>query len=128
MTIRKTFTTFFLVLYSTTAFNFIIPVLGYYVFYDYIISELCIQKDAEENLCMGKCHLKKQIQNESTTDKKPEQKNSLVEMETYSPHFLDYNDLIKNYQKPSRVYKRFLYNLRSCSAEPVTPPPQLFVL
>lgn len=39
----------------------ILPVLNYYVDYDYIIAELCENKDKPVLQCNGKCHLAKEL-------------------------------------------------------------------
>ena len=38
-----------------------IPFLEYIVNYDYIVKELCENKDKPELKCNGKCHLAKQL-------------------------------------------------------------------
>ncbi len=39
----------------------ILPVLNYYIDYDYIVAELCENKDQPVLECNGKCHLAKEI-------------------------------------------------------------------
>lgn len=43
----------------------ILPVVEYVVLYDYIRTELCINKSKPELKCNGKCHLAKELKNAS---------------------------------------------------------------
>lgn len=46
-------------------------IFGYYIINkDYIISELCINKNKPEQQCRGKCHLKKQLKQQDNQEKK----------------------------------------------------------
>lgn len=49
-------------------FKPMLPVMEYVVLYDYIKTELCVNKDKPELQCNGKCHLKKEMAN--ATDSK----------------------------------------------------------
>lgn len=44
------------------------PVLEYFVNYDYIVKELCVNKAKPELHCNGKCHLAKELAKASDTD------------------------------------------------------------
>ncbi len=50
----------------------VLPVLEYVIFYDYIKSELCENKDQQELACNGQCHLSKELSKaaDTTTDGK----------------------------------------------------------
>jgi len=125
--LKKIVCVFLMFTYSTVAFNFFAPVLGYYLFFDYITKELCVQKDKNENLCMGKCHLKKQIKQETQTEKKTDQKGVLLKTESQSPHYVT-NLFVKPISaKPSISYERIQLNLKTCYSKPLTPPPKLFI-
>ena len=41
------------------AFKSVLPFVEYYLNYDYIVAELCEQKEEENNTCNGQCHLGK---------------------------------------------------------------------
>ena len=57
----KIISLFFLILYSSYVFRIVFPLIDYVVNYSFIVHELCEQKDNLDNLCMGKCHLQKEI-------------------------------------------------------------------
>lgn len=51
-----------------------VPIVEYWVNYDYIVSELCENKEKPELQCNGKCYLSKEIaknQTEDSTENKP---------------------------------------------------------
>ena len=44
------------------------PYIEYNLFHDYIVENLCIQRNKAGNSCQGKCHLEKQINRVNETD------------------------------------------------------------
>lgn len=42
-------------------FKPILPVASYIIQYDYIVNELCVNRDTPDLECNGKCHLKKEL-------------------------------------------------------------------
>ena len=64
----KIISIFLLLAYSTIVFRVVFPVIDYALNYTYIISELCEQKDSPENMCLGKCHLSKEIKKQIDPD------------------------------------------------------------
>ena len=62
------------------------PYIEYAVNYNYIVSELCINKDKPEMNCKGKCHLSKQL--EKTTQKQfPEKENNKARIVTINDFY-----------------------------------------
>ena len=124
---KKIVCVFLLFTYSTVAFNFFAPLLGYYLFFDYITKELCVQKNKKENLCMGKCHLKKQIKQETQTEEKTDQKGVLLKTESQSPHYVS-NLFVKPISaKLSINFEHIQLNLKTNYSKPLTPPPKIFI-
>lgn len=60
--LKKTFYTFLLTAYLLYSFEFLLPYLDYIINFEYIISNLCEQKDEEVNMCMGGCYLEKEME------------------------------------------------------------------
>ena len=54
---------------------------------DYIVKNLCEQKDEEENLCMGNCYLKKNLSKAEVPSKETEQKKLEIPASSITPHF-----------------------------------------
>ena len=61
----------------------VLPVLSYFVNYEYIANELCENQDKPEMECNGKCHLKKELakasseENSNSKDKKSVNKQEI---------------------------------------------------
>ena len=90
-----------LLTYSTMVFRVVFPLVEYAANYTYIISELCEQKDNPENMCLGKCHLKKEIQKQIDPPNEPS-KMILLEL-VKIPHTLISNTA-KTVIKISHIY------------------------
>lgn len=54
---------------------------------DYIVKNLCEQKDEEENLCMGNCYLKKNLSKAEVPAKDTEQRKLEIPASSITPHF-----------------------------------------
>lgn len=52
---------FFIVIYISSVFMPIIPLIEYAINYNYIAEVLCENKDIPQTTCSGKCYLKKQV-------------------------------------------------------------------
>ena len=65
-----------LAVYEFHVFRIIVPLIDYAINYNYIVTQLCEQKDEIDNNCKGKCHLSKEIQREAENSNKSE---SIVE-------------------------------------------------
>ncbi len=61
----------------------ILPLLDYGINYNYIVKELCVNKEVEKNDCNGKCHLKKELAQASDSEipLSNEKKQNLFEFE-----------------------------------------------
>lgn len=113
----KYFTLLLLLLF---AFKPIFPVLSYAIHYDYIVKELCENKDNIKSDCKGSCHLKKELANASQTEQtdKRESKFPSFNLEVIYFHILeDFN--LEHYstseKKRLNHYKILYFRLYSTS-------------
>ncbi len=60
--LKKSLSICLIFLYLSAINGNLFSFLGYYFNRDYIIKNLCIEKDEEVNTCQGCCHLKKSLQ------------------------------------------------------------------
>ncbi|QDO94580.1 hypothetical protein FNB79_11590 [Formosa sediminum] len=67
----------------------LIPLVEYAAFYDYIVNELCVNKDEPELQCNGTCHLKDQLAKASDTEKGNNDKSSSITFENSLVFFQD---------------------------------------
>ena len=115
-----------LLLYAVVAFNYLIPVLTHHIFEEYIINEVCIQREVIENKCQGNCHLQKQLtegkeeNNQSKSNIRHQTQNDFV-------NIIHQIDSIIILSKRERIY---------CSTEckplenyntPIKPPPKYII-
>jgi len=54
----------------------VIPFIEYAVNKDYIVKNLCVNRDKPKSCCAGKCHLKKELAKNDTTSENEEKNNS----------------------------------------------------
>lgn len=105
--------------------NFI-PQLVYTTNLDYIIKNLCEQKDESENLCMGHCYLNKKVKEEAE-----ENTNSVpagINLKNLELHFMKDNtaDCFKNILTDSQIFCSKQFFILTNSAKPLLPPPKIF--
>lgn len=65
-------------------FKPIFPVATYIIQYDYIVNELCVNKDKPTLNCNGKCHLMKELAKASNDDQKENKDYKFPVFETIS--------------------------------------------
>ena len=111
-----------LLTYSTMVFRVVFPLVEYAANYTYIISELCEQKDNPENMCHGKCHLKKEIQKQIDP---PNESSKMILLEIVKiPHTLISNTA-KTVIKISHIYFKLEFFLSIIpTIKPLLPPPK----
>lgn len=104
----------------------LIPFLEYALNYDYIVKELCEQKDEIENTCNGTCHLSKRIQ--ETSDDLPSHKSQEKKLEQAEVLFLEETSFSFQVFLPKNVLiENRMRNLvfQSISLDIPYPPPNL---
>ncbi len=63
----------------------VLPLVSYVLNYDYVVTELCINKDNTNTKCHGKCQLKKELANASHSESgsQHQQKGKFAEIELF---------------------------------------------
>ena len=112
-----------LAVYCFNVFRIVIPLIDYSVNFNYIVSQLCEQKDDLDNTCRGKCHLSKKLQKQT---EKAEKSKSVVQLDFVKiPHQLLINLKL---DEPNRsellLYFHFNTDLIQQLIRPVLPPPR----
>lgn len=85
----------------------LLPLLEYYLFKDYIAKNLCVEREVENNSCKGCCHLEKQLEavteSEKSSSEKPTSKKISVDQKEIA---LQFNNtvLIPNITIPYSYY------------------------
>jgi len=90
-----------------------IPFLEYVVNYDYIVKELCENKEKPQLQCNGKCHLKKELAKSAADEQSPADKkqNSKQEIEVLfyqeTPIVFQKMPIVFTYKKVNASYQNF---------------------
>jgi hypothetical protein len=103
--------------------------LDYLVHKDYIVSELCVEKDVPESTCEGKCHLRKELS--KLDEQHDSQSNAPIQVTLSSIDFvveavgssMDLNAAILSIYE----LERYLRVLTEGTCQIESPPPELAV-
>jgi hypothetical protein len=66
---KKVIIIFLCLLYSISSFREFVPFVEYYYNYNYIVENLCINRDNPESECNGHCYLEKQVDKQEKQEK-----------------------------------------------------------
>ena len=119
----KLINTVLLLTYFTYVFRVIFPLVDYALNYNFIVTELCEQKDDVENKCLGKCHLTKEI---SKQVELPDKDNLIIKIDLLKiPHITQYeksNSLLIDFRisNPNNYVEKEI----RLTSEPKLPPPK----
>jgi hypothetical protein len=122
--IKNTIIWFLVLNYVLTILSPLTPWFQYWVRYDYIVKNLCVNKDKPESCCKGKCHLKKEIQKQEKEENKQEPKER-KETRTQDIHLLTETN-IGTMRKKSGDYYTYAGNsdIKQLNFPPDLPPPR----
>ncbi len=122
---RKVFIPFLILIYFAVINGNLISLAEYLIRYDYIVKNLCVQKNNIKNTCKGSCHLKQNLEkvNESNGSN-PES----IELKLLSSIDIHYNQNISlfNYDKHNckRIALQNQRKINQFEIEPETQPPE----
>lgn len=102
-------------------------VATWFLHYDYILENICVQKDEVVNTCNGKCHLSKNLQkvdeSTSTSDKAPDFNTSKLEYNPFIANIdIELNALQANLLPIPNTY--FIDGVSQFSPKLDIPPPR----
>jgi len=122
----KVFGLLFASLYVIAMLRPVMPVINYYINYDYIVAELCENKDKPVLKCNGKCHLTKELK-KASNGVDSEQKAPPLNMKEYpiAPIFAN-NSIFESFQfiKIKHRFEAITENLNSNYSNFVFHPPK----
>ncbi|MBE2281250.1 MAG: hypothetical protein IAE91_12725 [Ignavibacteriaceae bacterium] len=121
--IRKYIAICLLIIYIAASVEIVFPYLQHIVFFEYIVTQLCEQKDEPVNLCGGECYKsKKLIETAERQTEKKERKEVKNELSVHFPQYFNFlPSRFYNYQKVF-VANLFIYDT---PLEILTPPPKV---
>lgn len=121
---KKALSIFLLIVYSYLQLQHVLPYFDYAINYDYIVNELCENKNKTELACNGKCYLSKEIkQNTEDTSQHSEViKDFKTQFHLSAPPIvLDDANADSNIEQ---IYKDYTPELISRLGRLETPPPR----
>lgn len=125
--LMKRYLTYILIVsYSLISVNAFVPLLNYAINYNYIIEELCVERDLEVNNCSGSCQLKTQVSKNLETENQNKGQKPIVIKEIETPFFSSIQnssliDLVNSYN-----YSTIQSNVLEIELDKITPPPKSF--
>ena len=123
----KIINTVLLFTYFTYVFRVILPLVDYAVNYNFIVTELCEEKDEVENKCLGKCHLTKEISKQTEL---PDKNNLVIKIDLLKiPHVAQReksSSLLKEFRKSNLA--NFIEKEIRLTSEPNLPPPKIVAI
>ena len=108
----------------------IIPIVDYGINYNFIVKELCENKEKPELQCNGKCHLAKELAKASENEKpiSQEKKHQTSEIEVlYFNHLADYNFTSVFYFSQHKINSLYMNLYKGICSDSTFHPPTLFV-
>lgn len=75
----------------------VFPVLEYFVNYDYIVTELCENKEKPELECNGKCHLAKELASASNPESTDASDKKVVAQQYELVYFQEIQSVVFNF-------------------------------
>jgi len=108
---KLVFTHLFLNLYLLALIQPALPIIEYFVNYDYIASELCENKDKPILTCNGKCYLEKQVEEQVNLLQHKEHAPQLpkIDLSTF-PLFVLFSTNYQNIQLFKSIKEKLYFN------------------
>ena len=124
MLIRKLISAFLIIIYFSLSLKDFTPLFFYKINLNYIIKNLCEEKDEVENLCMGHCYLNKKVK--QATDETPNNTTPRTVVKILESHFISEMNLGINFQFNSekKKFPQIRYVILSNNIKPLFPPPK----
>ncbi|MCR4416180.1 MAG: hypothetical protein NUV92_00340 [Ignavibacteria bacterium] len=126
-TVRNTISTLLILFYFILINGELVSLAEYYIRYDYIVKNLCVQRNKLKNTCKGSCHLKENLdkvdENSKEIPKSIEFRN-LISVDTHL------NTVNHNYDYSLYVISFLILNKldykQQTDIDVLTPPPKFF--
>jgi hypothetical protein len=121
----KSFITYFLIsLFGVSIIRPTLPVVDYFVNFDYIAEVLCLKKEVPESSCNGKCYLMQQMEENKYDIPEKSVPQTQWEIQLLSIHQpISYN-LFFEEEIRKLVFSPLVISLKTPYFSPDTPPPQ----
>lgn len=102
------------------------PFIEYALFKDYIVQNLCVEREIEDSCCQGKCHLAERLESTNepvSEDNKPVPIRTSIKVMEYDFVYMNYSVNCNCIQPKNKISKRNFYTytfLTDCFHPPKT--------
>ena len=121
---RSIITYFLLSLFGVSIIRPALPVVDYFVNFDYIAEVLCLKKEVPESSCNGKCYLMQQMEKNKYEIPEKSVPQTQWEIQLLSIHQPISYDLFFEEVDTKLVFSPFVISLKTPHFSPDTPPPE----
>ncbi|MBW2960883.1 hypothetical protein [Mesonia aestuariivivens] len=101
----------------------VLPLLEYVAFYDYIKTELCVNKDKPKLACNGKCYLMRQLSKASDTEKEKKHFSTETSIVFFQQIEEDFGIETFAYTLKSKINSEYIYAYSYFEKDSVFRPP-----
>jgi hypothetical protein len=122
--VRSIITYFLLSLFGVSIIRPTLPVVDYFVNFDYIAEVLCLKKEVPESCCNGKCYLMQQMEKNKYEIPEKSVPQTQWEIQLLSIHQPISYDLFFEEVDTKLVFSPFVISLKTPHFSPDTPPPE----
>ncbi|MFN4110846.1 MAG: hypothetical protein ACK4G1_01115 [Ignavibacteria bacterium] len=125
---RKILASLLILIYTIVINGNLLSLAEYLIRYDYIVKNICVQKNQINNSCKGSCHLRenlKKVDEQHTTNTKSVEFRLLLNLDLHTTNKINLSDIIND------VYEQIILNDHRVKSQaiikPDTPPPKFFL-
>lgn len=123
-TLKSIISYLLLTFFSISLIRPVVPVVDYFVNFEYIAEVLCLKKEVPESSCNGKCYLLKQIEDNKSDRPENGVPQTQWEILLLSIHEPMSYDLFFEQVDTKLVFRPSVISLKSHLFSPDTPPPE----
>lgn len=122
--LRSIITYYLLTIFGVFLIRPALPVVDYFINFDYIAEVLCLKKQVPESSCNGKCYLMQQMEENKHDDPQKNFPQTQWEIQLLSIHQPISYDLFFEEVDTKLVFSPFVISLKTPHFSINTPPPE----
>tara|TARA_A200000159_G_scaffold149946_1_gene158866 strand:+ start:552 stop:965 length:414 start_codon:yes stop_codon:yes gene_type:complete len=122
--LRSIITYYLLTIFGVFLIRPALPVVDYFINFDYIAEVLCLKKQVPESSCNGKCYLMQQMEENKHDDPQKNFPQTQWEIQLLSIHQPISYDLFFEEVDTTLVFSPFVISLKTPHFSINTPPPE----
>jgi hypothetical protein len=124
---KRLFTYFLIFAYTLISINAFVPLINFAINYNFIVEELCVERDYKVNDCNGSCQLKTQVSKNLETENETNKSKPIVIKEVETPYFSIQQSAKNSVRYYSKLYLSYQLTPLENYLDQQTPPPKSLV-